>query len=212
MSESVEHELGVYTFDFSGDHLCLDFVNTLGDRLMEQPKEHLQSYTDLLAYSMQARLLSDEQAEELKKTMLRRPQEAQRVLEQAIELRELLGRIFLAIAQERSPDSEDLQRLGDQFAKVVQREHLVFHGEYYVWEWSITGEALDGLLWFIIKAAVELLTSNNLSSVHVCAADDCNWLFLDTSKNHSRRWCDMKSCGNRAKVRRFHGRKKQEFA
>ena len=43
--------------------------------------------------------------------------------------------------------------------------------------------------------------------VRECGASDCAWLFLDTSKNHHRRWCDMTRCGNRAKVRRFYARR-----
>lgn len=39
-----------------------------------------------------------------------------------------------------------------------------------------------------------------------CRADDCRWVFLDTSKNRSRAWCSMDSCGNREKVRAYRER------
>jgi predicted RNA-binding Zn ribbon-like protein len=63
----------------------------------------------------------------------------------------------------------------------------------------------------VVKSAGDLLISGELDNVRVCSAPDCQWLFLDTSKNHSRRWCDMKGCGNRAKVRRHYERKKQSL-
>jgi len=45
--------------------------------------------------------------------------------------------------------------------------------------------------------------------VRACASKTCQWFFLDTSKNHRRRWCDMTKCGNRAKFQRFYSRKKE---
>jgi predicted RNA-binding Zn ribbon-like protein len=62
------------------------------------------------------------------------------------------------------------------------------------------------MLWPVVRSAAELLTSDELGRVRECAADNCAWLFLDRSKNRSRRWCDMAVCGNRDKVRRFRQR------
>ncbi len=215
MNESVINGLPDYTFSFSGDHLCLDFINTLGDRLMERQSEHLNRYEDLLAWSVQAEILSLEQAVQLQKTAQERTEQAEWVLRQAIELRETMYRIFLAVAQEQEPRDEDLLFLSRRFAETMARGRLVSAGEHCVWHWEITADSLESMLWFVVGAAEELLTEEKeFSSVRLCAADDCGWLFLDTSKNHSRRWCDMKSCGNRTKVRKFYerGRKKQELS
>jgi predicted RNA-binding Zn ribbon-like protein len=76
------------------------------------------------------------------------------------------------------------------------------------WTWADEAERLDSPLWPIARQAAELLVTEQRRRVHECAADDCRWLFLDTSKNRSRRWCDMKSCGNRAKVRSFYERQR----
>ena len=70
------------------------------------------------------------------------------------------------------------------------------------WSWA-EEEALDCMLWPVVRSAAELLNSDLLSRVRVCPADDCAWLFLDQSRNRSRRWCDMSTCGNRSKARRF---------
>ena len=52
------------------------------------------------------------------------------------------------------------------------------------------------------------LTSEELDQVRECAGNTCGWLFVDMSRNHSRHWCDMRDCGNRAKVRRYYQRRK----
>jgi predicted RNA-binding Zn ribbon-like protein len=212
MSEVIVKSLPTYPFDFSGDHLCLNFTNTLGDRLMEKQQEHLNTYNDLLAWSVQAEVLTLEQAADLQMAAQGREQEAENVVKRAIELRENLYRIFLAIAQKRVPEDEDLQFLSECFVETMAKERLIFEGERCGWKWQIAADSFDGMLGEIVRTAESLLTTKELSQVRVCASDDCNWLFLDTSKNHSRRWCDMKSCGNRAKVRKFYERKKQEPA
>ena len=79
----------------------------------------------------------------------------------------------------------------------------------FAWDWLNKEQALDRMLWVVARSAADLLVSGELDTVRVCAGEDCNWLFLDTSKNRSRRWCDMKSCGNRAKVRKHYKQKKQ---
>jgi len=67
---------------------------------------------------------------------------------------------------------------------------------------------LERINWLIVRSAADLLTSDKLHDVRACSAEDCRWLFLDISKNHSRRWCDMETCGNQAKARRHYRRKK----
>jgi predicted RNA-binding Zn ribbon-like protein len=76
----------------------------------------------------------------------------------------------------------------------------------FTWTWHNEPGALDVMLWPVVQSAGELLTSAQIVQVRECAGDTCSWLFLDTSKNHSRRWCDMKDCGNRAKAKRHYAR------
>ena len=85
-------------------------------------------------------------------------------------------------------------------AQVVAR-----HGRFGL-DWASGGPALYRVLWPVVRSAAELLTSEDLRCVRKCAASDCGWIFLDTSRNRRRRWCDMRACGNRAKVRRPHER------
>ncbi len=116
-----------------------------------------------------------------------------------MELREALYRLFAGAAGGRAPDAGDLAVLN----RAIGRMQI---GRDLEWQWAAGPDALDAMLGPIVRAALELLMSERRDRVRVCAADDCVWLFLDTSKNRSRRWCDMKQCGNRSKVRRFYKR------
>jgi predicted RNA-binding Zn ribbon-like protein len=75
-------------------------------------------------------------------------------------------------------------------------------GSGFTWDWT-DGNTLDAPLWAVARDAGNLLTSESLQRLRECDGDVCGWLFLDLTKNGSRRWCDMRGCGNRAKVRRY---------
>jgi len=71
--------------------------------------------------------------------------------------------------------------------------------------------SLEAILWPIAGSAGELLTSDDLGRVRQCGGKTCRWMFVDRSKNRSRRWCDLKVCGNRTKARKLYRRKKGSF-
>jgi predicted RNA-binding Zn ribbon-like protein len=128
------------------------------------------------------------------------------VLERARELRETLYRIFGALAAEARPAEDDLARLNSELALTLARCRIEPEGAGFAWSWNEDSLALERPLWPIVRSAAELLTSPERALVKRCASDTCLWLFLDRTKNHARRWCDMKVCGNRAKVRRHRRR------
>ena len=196
-------------FDLSGGSLCLDFANTIDDRWTEVQREHLTSYRSLVAWAEQTQILSNEEAEQLLAVAARQPDKADAVLQQAIAVREVIYRIFAALAQEETPADTDLAQLNEALAHALPHNKLVRHKQHFAWGWAFNPEALDYIIWPAVRSAADLLTSDTLPMLRICAADDCRWLFMDTSKNQTRRWCNMKSCGNRAKARRHIERKKQ---
>jgi predicted RNA-binding Zn ribbon-like protein len=198
----------VSVFEFTGGNICLDFINTLSNRLKERPTEHLLSYRDLVFWGKQAELITFEDVQQLLEVSRHRPDEANRVYERALMLREILFRIFSACIEDVRPDGADIELFNGALNEVLSHTCIVPQDDRFVWSWRRDG-ALDVMLWPVLRAAADLLTSDERQLIRKCAADDCNWLFLDTSKNHSRRWCDMKGCGNRAKVRKHHERKRQ---
>jgi predicted RNA-binding Zn ribbon-like protein len=193
-------------YSLVGGRLCLDFSNTAGDRGTEDPEEWLWSYEALVNWSRFAGLLTGEAAETLRCMAADRPAEAAATLERAISLRETIYRIFSAVAGERSPDAGDLDRLNRSLAEAMPHLRVIRAADGFGWDWDGDSDALDRMLWPIVWSAAELLHADELAHVRKCANDPCGWLFLDMSRNHSRRWCDMRSCGNLVKARRHYAR------
>jgi predicted RNA-binding Zn ribbon-like protein len=200
------------TFDFTSDSLCLDFTNTVEDRPVEKRRDLLTAYRDLVEWGVQAMLLDEEQAQRLLTMAAQDHQAAGEALLRAIRVRETLYRIFFAVAQEEQPSQADMQTLNEVLSEAMAHLRIEMSDEEFVWQWNGLDRQLDSVLWPVLRAAGELLTSEQHAFVRVCLADDCQWLFLDASKNHTRRWCSMKGCGNRAKARRFTERKRQQPA
>jgi predicted RNA-binding Zn ribbon-like protein len=201
-TRSVDHPLAI-----ADGSLCLDFANTLDARRAPQTKESLTSYADLVAWCEQVGICRSEEAQDLLAESTANPAAARTALERAIDLREAIYRVFAAVAANEPPASADLAVLRDAYAAAVASARFVPNGSLFVWDWS-AGLQLDWPLGPVAQSAVELLLSDDLSRVKTCNADACGWIFLDTSKNGSRRWCSMETCGSRMKMRRHYARKK----
>jgi predicted RNA-binding Zn ribbon-like protein len=103
--------------------------------------------------------------------------------------------------------AQPLAVLTEELRAALSHVDLDTTADRYRWAWRHDRDAvLQRPLWAVAKSAADLLTSGRALAVRQCAAETCWWLFLDTSRNQSRRWCDMKVCGNREKVRRFYER------
>jgi predicted RNA-binding Zn ribbon-like protein len=207
-----ENEKQEQIFDLTGGLLCLDFANTVDDRTEIHPQELLVNFNDLVSWSKQAQVLTEKEARQLLEKAAKHPSEATRVLKRAVEARETIFRIFKAVAEDESPADKDLLTLSAMVAEAQKHAQIVPDTNGFRWDWTRKPNELDYLLWPVVRSAADFLTSDNLDTVRVCASESCEWLFIDTSKNHSRRWCNMKSCGNREKARRFYTRKKSSSA
>jgi predicted RNA-binding Zn ribbon-like protein len=141
----------------------------------------------------------------------RRPDEAAETLEWAIGLREALYRVFTALTTGDRPTAADMSIVNQALADALPHLRLATQPEGIAWEWEEPDAALEWFLWPVSRSAADLLTSSpDLERVGVCEDDrGCGWLFLDTSKNHSRRYCGY-GCANRAKARRHYARKKRQ--
>ncbi len=194
------------TLDLLGGRTSLEFANTVDWHASDQPVEYLTSYEALVAWGQHAGILTDRQAEHLLEEAGRRPTEADAMRERAVVLREAIYRIFAAISAGLPAEHADLAVLNAELSRTSACSRLVPSGEGYAWDWIGAEDALDRVLWPVVRDAADLLTSGDLDRVGQCADDRCGWLFLDTSRNHSRRWCSMEDCGNRAKARRHYQR------
>lgn len=199
------------TEDMVGGRLCLDFANTVHSFYAEEKRDELKSYADLVEWSREAGVITDAEARRLLREANAHPVKANRALERAKALRDAIFKIFAATASERSPARDDLLTLNSVLAESLTHARVVAGADGFVWGWA-EEDALDRLLWPLARSAADLLTSDELSRTRECGGEDCTWLFMDTSKNRSRRWCDMKGCGNRAKSRRHYERRRAAVA
>jgi predicted RNA-binding Zn ribbon-like protein len=192
-----------YAFDLSGGRLCLDFANTVGDRGTDQPSEHLGSYGDFIAWAEQAGATTARAARGLLRAAGAQPAGARRVLADAIRLREALYRVFAAVASGRTPRAPDLAIVNVALPAAFGHSRLVPSPGGFTLAADVEDGDLAAPLTPVVRSAVDLLVSPEVDRVRTCAAAACAWLFLDATRNRARRWCDMKTCGNREKVRRF---------
>ena len=191
-----------------GGVLCLDFANTLNGHGKARGHEYLRDYCDLVLWCRKAGSLPGRDAQSLVRAATRQPDKAAATFKRAIALRETLYRIFSAIACGGSPKATDLAELTQARSDALARSQIVRTAGGFVVAWA-DRIALDRMLWPITLSAADVLTSGDTSRIHQCAGEGCDWLFLDTSRNHMRRWCSMDECGNRAKSQRFLERKRR---
>lgn len=184
--------------------VSLDLVNTIDWRSSDAPRELLNSYSDLLRWARHTGLIKDQEARKLMVEAEKYPQKGSAALKRAIMLRETLFRIFSAAANQRRAEAADLNSLNQRLSEALSRLRLKPEREGYLWEWKCGEADLERMLWPVVRSASELLTSANLSLLRQCPGEGCAWLFVDTSRNKSRRWCTMEICGNRSKARRHY--------
>ncbi|HKS39610.1 MAG TPA: ABATE domain-containing protein [Blastocatellia bacterium] len=207
-------------FKLLGGGLSLDFVNTVGGRSRNAPKnglrdyrdavlgDKLSGYMDMVVWSRQVGVVTDKEAGNLLRLAEKQPEATAIVFERGLRLREAIYRLFRSVVEGWQPEAADLERLNQELAVARSHERLIHTKNDYRLVWDGGSEALDCLLWPLAQSATELLTSGDLSRIKQCGGDQCGWLFFDTSRNRSRQWCSMKDCGNISKVRRFRQRKR----
>ncbi len=191
--------------------LCLEFANTVQWHAGEHPEETLHSFTDLVEWARGAGIVSEDRARRLIQAGLQQPARAEQALQRAAALREAIYRLFADIAHKRPAAEADLAELNRSLTRLTNGAQVIKTPQGFAWKWRADDEALDSFIGPAALSAAELLISEEREYVGQCADDrGCGWLFLDTSKNHSRRWCDINDCGNRAKQRRHYARKKAQ--
>jgi predicted RNA-binding Zn ribbon-like protein len=217
-----------FQFEVTAGALCLDLANTIDNRPTDTPKERLGSYADLVSWGEQAGAIGSAEARRLNTAARRRPAAAAAVLRRTRALREALFAIFAAVVEGDAPRVADIELLNRELGRAMGRARII-RGEGardlrrrtgataragssagesapYSWDWGGAGDDLDRILWPVARSAADLLTDDRLARVRECDAGNCAWLFVDTSRNRSRRWCDMTVCGNREKAQRHYRR------
>jgi predicted RNA-binding Zn ribbon-like protein len=192
-------------FQLVAGHLALDFANTLDyrydpDRLIDL----LPSYKRFLVFCRQSKVITAAQMRKLLDGLSEF--DSQCVLDEVIEIREALYFLILSAVHGRRPDESDLRALNGFLSEARAVDEVVWHKRRFVRSFRDVTERPDAPLRQFVDAAVVLITSPDIYNVRECSEKTCRWFFLDRSRNHSRRWCDMQLCGNRSKAKRFYAR------
>jgi predicted RNA-binding Zn ribbon-like protein len=198
--------------EWVGGALCLDFANTI-DRSAGDEERHdrITSFDELVEWFGRAGLVEDDVLDALRFEAIVRSNHAERAVARARQLRAAIRATFTAITDGRDPGASELELLRSEFVSVLSKTSLVYENGRVNWQVTSDVNALDQLLWLLASSALDLLASaERLPRVKRCPGDDgrCGWLFLDFSRNRSRVWCSMATCGSRAKMRRYYRRKR----
>ena len=185
-------------YEFLGGSLALDFTNTVHSHGMSDPGEDLKTAADLVEWAARAGLLRDAETRKLA-----RVHADQARFRRALALRELLYEIFSRAAKGKKPQPQALRTFQSFYQNAIRRAEFHPVANHYRLMWPAATHPLERMSQDIVRSAADLLTSEALTRVRQCSGERCSWLFVDNSRNRMRRWCDMKACGNRAKVRRF---------
>lgn len=206
------------TFRCPGGALCLDFCNSgqeddsrFGGLRMVRgggDEEWIASFADLIDWLDAGEAIGAKQAARLRAAGARSPESARELWKRALELREAMARVFLAHTGGRRAETADLKIIDGEYARTAPFARLSATDDGFAWSLDPSTEALDAALRPIVESAVALLTSAKLARLRRCGNSTCYWLFLDETKNCSRRWCEMASCGNLMKVRRHRARQR----
>jgi predicted RNA-binding Zn ribbon-like protein len=189
-----------------GGRLCLDYTNTVAKHDGTSPYDRIATIGQAIAWLARSGALSAGRARTLARRAAAHPGEARAALKQARSLRESLFRIFSALTSGAKPPRWDVARLGAIVRAASARAHLVPKNGGFTWNLPEASRLEDAIVWPIARSAAELLVSGDVDRIAECGGRECAWLFLDTTKNHSRKFCSSQGCGNRTRVRRHYAR------
>ncbi len=191
MGHAVELDRGAYegTYKLIAGRAALDFVNLVSYRGSDREHDWLEPASNALRWAVAVGL----------------PAPSSASLDQLRDLRKMLARVFLAIARHETPQEQDVAAIGDIAARSFAGRRLELPAGAAAARWV---DQQPSLVAELARDAVALLTSPEaLGRLSSCPA--CGWVFLDASRNRSRRWCDPGDCGNRARQRRHYARRQQ---
>lgn len=198
------------TFRYVGGDPALDFVNTVAWTSTGLTSEKLIDYDALLRWGEGADVVASGDADALRHRARTDPSGATAALERARAMRDTVHAIFLATAHGERPPGAALDAFNTALSDAEAHGAITVAEPdgRLVREWRGLHERMDGVLWPVLRAAAALLTSPEMARVRACAGEDCGWMYVDRSRNGMRRWCEMETCGSRAKARRYYARRR----
>ena len=182
-------------FDLDGNNVALDFVNTVEYRDTPKAYEWITTYIDALGWAERVGILSPETADRL--SAKGQKKDSSDWYNQIIEQRRILHRVFSTIIKQKQKNPSVMNDLNVILQAARKRAVLDINGSGFSWHFPDIEEDPTGFLQPVVNSAANFLVESDMKRLKRCSDPDCGWLFYDTSKNRSRRWCSMKGCGKR---------------
>jgi predicted RNA-binding Zn ribbon-like protein len=196
------------SLDLVGGALALDFTNTSSGRGSPSHQEHLRDFDTLVQWVEHARVATPPNCLVMRKEAARNPERAAAIFARALAVRELIWGIGGAFAEGRQITQALRDELVEVHARCLACAEIKAHDQAFIWAWDPRRDLEAAILGPITLSALSLLMEKDFSRTKRCEGKECGWLFFDATKNKSRRWCEMRVCGNRAKVRAARQRKR----
>jgi predicted RNA-binding Zn ribbon-like protein len=206
----MQPDKSIRTITFDGGCACFDFVNTVDQRLTTPVREYLRSYDDMLVLSERLGLLPRETLAALGAYATRHPGEAEEVRAGIVRVRENLYALFAAVAAGKPVEQGVLAAFNHDLGMVFSRLRFGNAAGTLQLALEMAPDDLYLPLRLALRSACDLLTNHPPSRIKSCPS--CSWLFLDASKNNTRRWCDMQACGSNDKAKRYYHRKRNKMS
>lgn len=192
---------------FIGGRICLDFANTVHNFGSANPEDDLLDYAAFISWAYQAGVLTQSETSERLRNAKVHPAQARAAISQIRNLRDSIFRTFSSASTGRHSYPTDLETINRILQTAILHSQIISNHSSFHRVWINENESLEAPLWPIAQSASELLLHPDLKHVRLCSGRNCTWLFIDQSKNHSRRWCEMSACGNREKSRLHYQQK-----
>jgi predicted RNA-binding Zn ribbon-like protein len=192
----------------NGSTLCLDFVNTIHDRINEPERDYWVTPVHLFQWALKAGSIGPADYETVLKQFESRPAAGLKLLKEAKKLRALLYRIFYPLSAGKKIEKPDLEAFNMILSKCLSHLRLKAKGNGFSQSWQFMPGQSMIIFASVIYSAYELLLSDRLKKIKECS--NCGWLFLDTTKNGTRRWCSMSTCGSIVKAKEWYHRNKEK--
>jgi len=195
-------------FKYVAGDPSLELVNTVDWTPRGLVEDRLTDYERLTRWAEGAGLVTTRQGSRLRAHALEHPRLAERAYRDAITLRWQLRQIFAAVAQGTPVGPvRELAEVNAALSAALGQVELVPRASgdggagALRWSWRDAGERLDSVLWPVLRAAGDLLASDESARIRECGGEDCGWMYVDRSRNGLRRWCQMEVCGTKEKSR-----------
>jgi predicted RNA-binding Zn ribbon-like protein len=198
--DSMNQNQDIFEMRLDGGNLSLNFANTVHDRRAEPLEDYLHNYLDLIAWANHADAIDRSQKKILLQKSRENQGEANQIYQDGIQLREAIYESVVSLIDQKPLPRMHLKLINQWLSKALSTLQLNPLDGDYVLDWEADNVELKFVLFPIIRSFADLITSDDRERIKQCS--NCGWVFVDNSRNKSRRWCSMEVCGNRVKARR----------